>query len=221
MTAEKIILLTRHAEAEHNVGKRYHIPDAPLTALGRKQSADLNEDTKNSFQLKADLLVSSPLRRPLQTMLIGYPGLRKRLEGEGKKVILLPELQEQNDNPCDTGSSKESLEQDPEFSGLDFSNLTPDWNSKQGKWAPENVAERATWARKWLRDREEKLIVVVAHGDIIRAITGKEELWANGQVKSYAFASESNDDDEALLVPVQTEWVGEGGYIPPSSLLWA
>ena len=61
----------------------------------------------------------------MQTALIGYPELRKRLEAAGKPVIVLPQLQEVrdlrgappddrmliatlshkcNDLPCDTGS---------------------------------------------------------------------------------------------------------------------
>lgn len=34
------------------------------------------------------------MRRPLSTMVIGYPDLRKRLEAEGKPVVILPQLQE-------------------------------------------------------------------------------------------------------------------------------
>lgn len=36
--------------------------------------------------------------------MIGYAALRKRLEAEGKPIIVLPQLQEANDLPCDTGS---------------------------------------------------------------------------------------------------------------------
>lgn len=71
------------------------------------------------------------------------------------------------------------LESFPEFAGLDFSPLSESpahhngasWTSKQGFFAPENVEERATWVRRWLRDRAENKIVVVAHGDILRCIT--------------------------------------------------
>ncbi|KAM0751524.1 phosphoglycerate mutase-like protein [Meredithblackwellia eburnea MCA 4105] len=221
MATTKVILFTRHAQAEHNVGERYHIPDAPLTTLGRQQSAELQQDTKDTFQLTADLLVSSPLRRPLQTTLVAYPVLRERLG----TIIILPELQETNDFPCDTGSSREDLEADPEFSGLDFSNLTPEWTSKQGIFDPDNVRDRAKWVRRWLRDRPEKEIVVVAHGDILREITGggtrggiSWEPWANAQVKSFSFKHEN--DDEALLTPVNTDLLREGSYVPTSSQIY-
>lgn len=70
------------------------VHDAPLTSLGRQQSAALYEATKNGIQRTAELLVSSALRRPMSTMVIGYADLRKRLESEGKKTVILPQLQE-------------------------------------------------------------------------------------------------------------------------------
>jgi hypothetical protein len=70
--------------------------------------------------MDAELLVSSPLKRPLQTAILGYPDLRTRLEAEGKRMIILPQLQEVSifagfiqsshrfpqldDFPCDIGS---------------------------------------------------------------------------------------------------------------------
>lgn len=100
------------------------VPDAVLTPLGRQQSVALYEETKGTIQKTAELIVSSPLRRPLSTMVIGYADLRKALESEGQKVIILPQLQEvnppifvfsrccqvtdkdtqANSFPCDTGS---------------------------------------------------------------------------------------------------------------------
>jgi broad specificity phosphatase PhoE len=92
----KKIHLTRHAQAEHNVAYDYTIPDAPLTALGREQSKNLHSMTKDNIQQTADLLVSSVMRRPMETMLIGYADLQKRLEKEGKPPIILDTLQEVN-----------------------------------------------------------------------------------------------------------------------------
>ncbi|KAK4331148.1 phosphoglycerate mutase family protein [Rhodotorula toruloides] len=205
---DKTIYFTRHAQAEHNVAEDYTIRDAPLTKLGRQQSAELREDTEELFQKEAELLVSSP-----------------RLEAEGKPVILLPELQEVNDLPCDTGSDRSFLESDPEFSGLDFTPLSDSpahhngasWTSKQGFFAPENVEERARWVRRWLRERKEKKIVVVAHGDILRCITDgyrSATPWANAEVRAYTFSSA--DDDDAKVISVK-EVAKEGGNAPTSS----
>ncbi|KAJ3750595.1 histidine phosphatase superfamily [Lentinula detonsa] len=170
----KVIHLTRHAQAEHNVDEDYSIPDPPLTPLGRRQSEELYAQTAE-LQQSADLLVTSPLKRTLQTTIIGYRGIRARLESQNpaKPIIVLSRLQEVNDIPCDTGSSRDELKQNDEFRGIDFESLEDDWNSKKGDFAPRSVAvrARARWVRRWLRDRPEQNIVVVAHGDILRQIT--------------------------------------------------
>lgn len=43
------------------------VPDASLTNLGREQSRQLNQDTKDTIQTDADLLVCSPVSTPLST----------------------------------------------------------------------------------------------------------------------------------------------------------
>ena len=75
------------------------VHDPQLTQNGRHQSTLLNEDTNHTFQKTAELLVSSPLKRSLQTMVIGYPVLRRRLEEEGTPVVVLPQLQEVSGTP--------------------------------------------------------------------------------------------------------------------------
>ncbi|KAI0829237.1 phosphoglycerate mutase-like protein [Trametes gibbosa] len=219
---EKRIYLTRHAEAEHNVAEDYTIPDAPLTARGRQQAAALNETTIDTVQTTAELLVTSGLRRTLSTTLDGYPALRRRLEAARKPIIVLPQLQEVNDLPCDTGSDRAVLEADPEYAALDLSPLTPDWNGKAGAYAASEPAirARARWVRRWLRARPERSIVVVSHGDCLRYITtgrNAHEPWANVEVREYTFAEDAGDDtdEEVWLVPVGP--VARGGENEPTS----
>ncbi|OSX60685.1 hypothetical protein POSPLADRAFT_1148492 [Postia placenta MAD-698-R-SB12] len=220
---EKRIYLTRHAQAEHNVAEDYTIHDAPLTALGRQQAANLHKDTKETIQQTAELLVTSGLKRTLTTTAIGYATLRKRLEEQGKGVVVLPQLQECNDLPCDTGSPREVLEADPEYAGIDFSTLTPDWTSKAGFYAATSSAlkARARWNRRWLRERPERDIVLVAHGDCLRYITDGENSfkpWANVEVREYTFKVEDEEDTDgdAWLVEVK-KVVQEGADLPTSS----
>ncbi|KAH9927870.1 histidine phosphatase superfamily [Amylocystis lapponica] len=220
---EKRIYLTRHAQAEHNVAEDYSIPDAPLTALGRKQAASLHADTQNTIQTSAELLVTSALRRTLTTTVIGYASLKKRLEAEGKPVIALPQLQECNNVPCDIGSPREVLEANPEYAGIEFSQLTPDWTSKSGFYAPDaaSLKARARWNRNWLRARPERDIVVVAHADCLRYITSGYNTfapWANVEVREYTFMVEEDEDTEgeAKLVPVR-KVAQEGSNEPTSS----
>ncbi|CUS11551.1 unnamed protein product [Tuber aestivum] len=200
--APRIITLIRHGQAHHNVDQKYHLPDPYLTPLGEAQSYNLS----NKFPSKPpiDLLVSSPLKRTIQTMLFGF---KKHIES-GVKMELLAELQESTGLPCDTGSSGEVLEKEELFQGLDFTSLPDDWTSKEGKWAPEpdSLRERARFVRKWLKSRPESHVVVVLHGGFLYYLTegwdGDGNLpgpkWGHTEFRSYVFAD--GDEDGALAV---------------------
>ncbi|KAI1327162.1 phosphoglycerate mutase-like protein [Xylariaceae sp. FL0255] len=221
MAPNSRIFLTRHAQAEHNVDLDYSIPDAPLTPLGRKQAASLSRQIQD-LQQEAEVITTSPLKRTLQTTYLGWAPAIERLGGRGK-VICIPQAQECNDFPCDTGSSREVLEADPEFAGFNFELLTPDWTSKEGFWSMDDAAltNRARWVRQFLRDRPEKNIVLVAHGDVLRRITAtaagpSQHGWWNAEVRVFEFDPASVDSEDCFLH--QTENVAAaGGYGPTST----
>ncbi|KDN39392.1 phosphoglycerate mutase-like protein [Tilletiaria anomala UBC 951] len=201
----KKIYLCRHAQAEHNVADDYSIPDAPLTALGKSQAAALAQDARlNGIRDEIQLVVSSALKRTLQTTKMGWPQTVAHTGGLGK-VICLPQLQECNAYPCDTGSPREVLEQDVELAGFDFPLLTPDWNSKQGIYAadPSSLNARARWVRQWLRARPESVIVCIAHGDILRRITGRQYSWKNAEVQLWTFDESEGAAAAAEEAPVR------------------
>ncbi|KAI2621387.1 phosphoglycerate mutase-like protein [Hypomontagnella submonticulosa] len=224
MAPNSRLILTRHAQAEHNVDLDYSIPDAPLTPLGKKQAASLSRLIPD-LQQEADLIISSPLRRTLQTTTLGWAPAIERLGGP-RKVVCMPQAQECNNLPCDTGSSREALEADPEFAIYDLSPLTPDWNSKQGFWAPteEALRNRARWVRKFLLDRPEKNIVLVAHGDILRRITVHPKTgpssypWKNAEVRIFEFDPQYVDTEECFLYQKENV-AAAGGYGPTSTEL--
>ncbi|KAI3626895.1 hypothetical protein CBS14141_000896 [Malassezia furfur] len=85
------IYLTRHAQAEHNVEDDYSIPDAPLTDLGKRQASRLPGLTPE-LQQTAQVILSSPLRRTLQTVSLGFSDAVDRLGGHAE-VVCLPQLQ--------------------------------------------------------------------------------------------------------------------------------
>jgi len=97
-----ILHLVRHAMAEHNATQDHTIPDPPLTQYGREQATKLNHLTEQNIQQTAELIVTSPLTRTLQTTTIGFPALRARLEAqaEPKGIIALSRLQETGVYPC-------------------------------------------------------------------------------------------------------------------------
>jgi broad specificity phosphatase PhoE len=103
-----------------------------------------------------EFIVSSPIRRTLQTSLIGF----------NYKPVPHPGFQENSAKPCDTGSDLVLLKE--EFPELDFNLVQEGWNSKKREWAPDEVslARRARNMRVWLKEREENEIIVVTHGGI-------------------------------------------------------
>lgn len=138
--------------------------------------------------------------------------------GGRSAVTLLPEAQECNGHPCDTGSPRETLQALPEFDGFDFSGLPDDWTSKKGFWAPSDEAlnARARWVRQWLRERPEATIVLVAHGDILRRITGdkngpSEYGWRNAEARIFTFDPKTVDGDDCWLHQEEDVAVA-GGY---------
>ncbi|KAK5111401.1 hypothetical protein LTR85_012175 [Meristemomyces frigidus] len=220
MAPNSRIILTRHAQAEHNVDLDYSIHDAPLTPLGKKQAASLAPKVSDLAK-EVELVASSPLKRTLQTTKLGWAPAVQRLGIEN--VVLLPQAQECNNLPCDTGSSKEELQANPEFAGFNFSTLTPDWTSKQGFYAPDpqSILNRARWVRQWLRERQEKVIVLVAHGDVLRQITAGPDgpstyMWKNAEARSFHFDEKSVESDDCFLDQEKVVAVA-GGYLPTST----
>ncbi|XXG98356.1 carboxy methyl transferase for protein phosphatase 2A [Hypoxylon texense] len=225
MAPNSRLILTRHAQAEHNVDLDYSIPDAPLTPLGKKQAASLSRQIPD-LQKEADLIVSSPLRRTLQTTTLGWAPAIERLGGP-RNVVLLPQAQECNALPCDTGSSREALAADPEFAVFDLDPLTPDWNSKEGVWAASEaaLARRARAVRQFLRGRPERSVVLVAHGDILRRITARPETgprsgypWKNAEVRIFEFDPAYVDAEDCFLYQKE-DVAAAGGYGPTSTEL--
>ncbi|KZO95247.1 phosphoglycerate mutase-like protein [Calocera viscosa TUFC12733] len=207
----KNVYIYRHAQAEHNATSNWSIPDPPLTALGRSQARDIPVTFSEKFPealSPTPLLVSSALRRTIETTLIGFPSL--------PKPVLMAELQEINDLPCDTGSSTTRLHE--LFPQLDFTGLPEDWNTKRGRWAPEEepLQERARVARTWLREQPGENAVVVCHGDFLRYYlaagpSGKpEDHWENAEGRLYQFRDgHDSGDPHAWLVRITTETARE------------
>ncbi|KAL8715850.1 MAG: hypothetical protein Q9220_000517 [cf. Caloplaca sp. 1 TL-2023] len=127
-------------------------------------------------------------------------------------LIALPEIQETSNLPCDTGSNVSILKEEFKDKPVDLSLLTADWDSKQGKWAPERKAieQRCREARKWLKARQETAIVVVTHGGLLHYLTEDwtgaakfQEIalqgtgWENTEFRSFHFVD--GDDENAAI----------------------
>eukprot|EP00668_Euglena_longa_P035529 GGOE01045641.1.p1 GENE.GGOE01045641.1~~GGOE01045641.1.p1 ORF type:complete len:270 (-),score=61.08 GGOE01045641.1:230-1000(-) len=162
--ADRRILFLRHGQAEHNVRRRYHLPDPPLTPLGRWQAGNVS----STLVSRVDLIAVSPLRRTLQTALLAFSAVI----AQGTPLVPHPDLQEAGDLPCDTGSSVDVLA--AEFPALNFSLLRVDWNSKKGVFASTKPAlrTRGRRIRSWLSMQPQHRIAVVAHGALFRLLLG-------------------------------------------------
>ncbi|WFD36278.1 hypothetical protein MCUN1_003156 [Malassezia cuniculi] len=203
------------AESDQNATQDSTILDAPLTALGKQQAARVPALTA-ALQQSVDVILSSPLRRTLQTTAAAYAPAISRLGGH-KSVVVLPQLQECNAVPCDTGSSRAELESDSEFAIFDLSALTDDWTSKAGFYAADDASlnARAQWIRQHLRERPENEIALVAHGDILRRMIGDLDYpWNNAEIRAFSFDPAAVETDECPLVAVQD--IEAGGWEPSS-----
>jgi len=153
------ITFVRHAQGFHNLSTANHsMRDPLLTDLGKTQCQTLHD--KFPYSSEVDCIVASPLKRTIYTAMYSFPAKTKELG-----IITLPDVQETSDLPCDTGSDKKDILTEFANKGvqLDLHLLTDDWHSKKGRSAPEQdaIETRTRDARKWLKARKEKHIVVV------------------------------------------------------------
>jgi hypothetical protein len=110
------------------------IPDAILTAYGKSQCHDLN--TSFPHHDSVALIVSSPLRRALQTSVHAFAPALQRDE---VKVLLQPMAQEMNAYACDIGTDREELEKQVKSGelwdkGLNVSSEKIDFNLVEDRW---------------------------------------------------------------------------------------
>lgn len=169
MPPSKIHLL-RHGQGYHNLKEDYTLPDPSLTPEGERQATTVSHEIPDIFSVNC--IYASPMRRTLHTALLTFktvlhfnPNLR---------VIALPELQETSDDPCDTGSSLEALQEEFKGQPVDFSHVFEGWNDKKaGRFRPTTdlTQRRAEEARKIIHEEPEGTVAVVAHGGLLHYMT--------------------------------------------------
>ncbi|KAI4736421.1 PGAM-domain-containing protein [Aureobasidium sp. EXF-12298] len=212
----KSLYFVRHAQGEHNAQHDDSIPDAVLTPQGKSQCRDLSTAFPNHESVS--LIVSSPLRRALQTSVHAFaPALQR----DGVKVLLQPMSQEMNAYACDIGTDRDELEKQVKAGELwdaglnvpsekvDFSLVEEGWNSKEGKWAPDRatVQKRAAKLRSWLFNRKEEVVVVVSHGGFLHALTedwsgfvaAAGTGWQNCEIREFVFTEKSTQSSAHVV----------------------
>lgn len=103
--------------------------------------------------------------------------------------------EEASDAPSDTGSEPELLK--TEFPDIDFDNVQHGWWVHEGDYAfePKSLIRRAAKLRRWIKNRPEKEVVLVAHGFFNHYITGDVDeqgeqttpWWNEAELRTYKF----------------------------------
>ncbi|KAI1311168.1 histidine phosphatase superfamily [Xylaria venustula] len=218
-----VIDVIRHAESTHNTTRNSYERDPNLTTHGEWQAFHLGKSY--AFMNKISHLVSSPMRRAIRTTLIAFEDVLL----QGKKVILLPELQETGTRPSDTGQPPRDLEAvfRPQ---IDTSLLDRNWFlKKQGsKYIPDValIEARAREARVFLRELaqsgpDDAHIVVVSHGGFLHFLTENysgltEEYfttYGNTTMRSFQFVNLYGTDPDAKMV--ETRQSLQKSRLPP------
>jgi broad specificity phosphatase PhoE len=208
------IHLVRHAESMHNVNQDFCRIDPELTLLGSQQADTLSRTFP--FPEKVGLIITSPLRRTIQTTLLAFTNVldkRYYTEGSGSgikggaELLLDPDLQERSALPCDTGSDRRTLE--TAFPTLEFSTLQSGWPSEEGFYSADDsaVSDRARKVRGDLRSRivasresERRDIVVVTHGIFMKYLSGDPAIdLPKAGWKSYTI--EDDGEGGGVLIP--------------------
>ncbi|KAL3423856.1 phosphoglycerate mutase [Phlyctema vagabunda] len=201
------VILIRHAQAQHNVAKDYSIHDPPLTDLGFGfQCDELAEHLQNKLPLarEIELIVASPMHRTLQTAQQSLGWLMQ----QGVPVALRPEWQENSAKPCDTGSPIADMQKAwPQF---DWSAVDPVYPAKTGlyEFSRDGLMQRGIEAKRWLKQRPEKVVAVVSHAGFLRVGVSSKK-FDNADYRIFNFA-EGVDDDTTLVEWDSTDSNGGG-----------
>jgi len=114
----------------HNVAGNLNLADPGLTPLGITQCQQLAKEFP--YHTSLDLIVTSPLRRTVETTLIG---LKPAIEHGVLPILAEPLFQETGEFPCDIGSNPEVLKKElfsneTEKGWINWEDVEEGWNSK-------------------------------------------------------------------------------------------
>jgi len=165
------VAFVRHAQAGHNVDKALIMnPDNALTDEGLKQAARGREDLAGTTLRQAQLIVTSPLTRAMQTtsLLMG-PDCTVPVQVD-------PSISERWSAPCDEGTPKSQLLLQ-DLPGLEQMKFWQGWDVLEELWWPTSGED--SWARAEdfvakVRDgMPMERIVFVGHGGFWDMVLGK------------------------------------------------
>lgn len=184
----------RHAQSTYNKwsAKRIYTPwlwpvsdpliyDAPLSEKGLLQASKLQSSIA-PLSSRIELIICSPLTRAIHTMQILFPNPQC-------PVIITPLARERGDKCCDIGTPLSQLQEKyPQYQYCHFENDFW-WNCEQSKpfeflkESKSSLKLRQKQLIEFLKNREEKVVVLVSHGQFIKSLIGRRMQIKNCGVK--------------------------------------
>lgn len=192
MTPKQYVHIFRHGEAQHNVSGNVYIHDPLLTNFGIESAKGAIESRNHGFN-NPTLVLTSPLQRCIQTALYAFhpewnPKAAEIFKNGRPRFVVMPQLQEMSENPCDTCHSLEFLKEhygkEAEFPIEWFTN--DDWLTKRRTQYADNerlVAKRAEFVRQYIKGLPDREVAVVTHGDFIQHLGNQWEYGIGSNTK--------------------------------------
>jgi broad specificity phosphatase PhoE len=232
----KVVHFVRHAQGTHNVNREYRAvenTDARLTDHGKDQCRSLAESIRQAAALEsstspttestansnlsnlhesAQLVVTSPLTRCIQTSFISFPMLAER------KVPFMAHsgVRETVNWACDRRRNISDIAKDFGKDDVDFSHIPTDhddtweayekrlgtsekWDTYRESGELHEVAERGRQFMEWLQTRPERNVVVCSHCAFLRCFWN---FGVNGEEVPFQPPQINDDREDATNVPV-------------------
>lgn len=156
---QKVVYFVRHGESEGNISPFYQPLESPLSEEGKRQAERIAERIS---RLSFDVLISSPLKRAEETAEVITKATGKKAEYSGLFV--------ERAKPTRLWGKPHGDEEADHLNQLwEKSLYTSGFRAEDGE-NYDDLISRADSALDFLKDREEKRMVVVTHGYFLRTI---------------------------------------------------
>eukprot|EP00929_Paragymnodinium_shiwhaense_P035253 TRINITY_DN19058_c0_g1_i1.p1 TRINITY_DN19058_c0_g1~~TRINITY_DN19058_c0_g1_i1.p1 ORF type:complete len:389 (-),score=82.55 TRINITY_DN19058_c0_g1_i1:603-1769(-) len=172
-SAPSWLAFVRHAQAGHNVDHELmNNPDNCLTEHGRQQAVSASGGPAGEAVRTAQLIITSPLRRALETTELLLTGLSEAgAAAPTPRVIVHAGATERYSGRCDEGTPKSKMLEELSETMRSWEG----WDELPERWWPS--PEEDSWARAEafidsLKGRPEERVVYVGHGAFWQMILG-------------------------------------------------
>lgn len=163
----KTLYWIRHGESLSNISEsNYKIVDPCLTLKGYEQCELLKKKLEiDKIIDDIDLIVVSPLHRTLET----YDNIIEKKKYKNILTLSLDEIRERIDLPCHKRTLISEKKNKYKFINFDEIKNNHDlmYDKFNGMEPKNNVIQRCKWFINWLKNRKEKNIMIITHGNFL------------------------------------------------------